>query len=628
MHGASSPAGESSGSATPAEQPWARSSLERMWALLQRERLTDVVLVAAGRRLPAHRLVLAAASDYFTAMFAGDLREAGQHEVVLRDVDPDALSSLLRYCYTAIVNKWSKIQLVCPGEIELREETVEVVLATANLLQLPRVVQVCCSFLSARLHPSNCLGISMFAESQGCSQLHSLAHSYIMLCVCVQSHFLEVVHCQEFLMLCADEVRRLLLCDELNVPGEEAVFRALLTWIHHDLSARQSRLAPLLGAVRLPLLSPQHVVVCQFLTDHVESNPLFHEDRGCQELLLEALKYHLLPERRLALQSPRTRPRKSTVGSLLIVGGLDGYKGSTQIQRYDLRTDTWSQFSTMNGRRLQFGAAVLDNRLYVVGGRDGLKTLNTVECFDLRAKVWQPVASMSTHRHGLGVGVLEGPMYAVGGHDGWSYLNTVERWDPQSFQWSYIAPMNTQRSTAGICVLNNRLYAVGGRDGSSCLRSMECYDPHTNRWTLCAAMSRRRGGVGVGAVNGYLFALGGHDTPAVNPTATRFDCVERYDPKTDTWTTVAPMGVRRDAVGVCLLGDQLFAIGGYDGQSYLSLVEAYDPQNNEWEQVRAALVGWSSHVDTIYLYLVLLVSFMWFLDGFIYCDKYSSSLIS
>lgn len=59
----------------------------------------------------------------------------------------------------------------------------------------------------------------------------------------------------------------------------------------------------------------------------------------------------------------------------------------------------------------------------------------------------------------------------------------------------------------------------------------------------------------------------------------------RYDPQTDVWTAVAPMSISRDAVGVCLLGDRLFAVGGYDGQVYLSIVEAYDPQTNEWTQV-------------------------------------------
>lgn len=46
------------------------------------------------------------------------------------------------------------------------------------------------------------------------------------------------------------------------------------------------------------------------------------------------------------------------------------------------------------------------------------------------------------------------------------------------------------------------------------------------------------------------------------------------------------MSIGRDAIGVSVLGDRLIAVGGYDGQSYLNIVEAYDPQTNEWEQVK------------------------------------------
>lgn len=52
------------------------------------------------------------------------------------------------------------------------------------------------------------------------------------------------------------------------------------------------------------------------------------------------------------------------------------------------------------------------------------------------------------------------------------------------------------------------------------------------------------------------------------------------------WTAVASMSISRDAVGVCLLGDKLYAVGGYDGQTYLNTVESYDPQTNEWTQVK------------------------------------------
>lgn len=48
---------------------------------------------------------------------------------------------------------------------------------------------------------------------------------------------------------------------------------------------------------------------------------------------------------------------------------------------------------------------------------------------------------------------------------------------------------------------------------------------------------------------------------------------------------MSSLSVPRDAVGVCLLGDRLYAVGGYDGQTYLNSVESYDAQNNEWTEV-------------------------------------------
>lgn len=539
--------------------------IRKMEQYVEKRQLCDVTLVVGNKRIPAHRLVLSAASDYFAAMFMNDVKEASMEEIRMKDVDPDAMVAIVNYAYT--------------GKIPLQEDTVESLLSTACLLQLSEVVEACCSFLMKQLHPSNCIGIRQFADAQGCSNLYKVANTYLM------DNFVQVMHNQEFLLLPADEVCRLLASDDLNVPDEETIFQALIMWAKHDLLNRKKYLSKLLAHIKLPLMSPQYIA------DHVETNPLFREEKECQALIMEALKYHLLPERRSSFQSPRTKPRKSTVGLMYAVGGIDCNKGATTIEKYDLRTNSWTQVANMSGRRLQFGVAVIEDKLYIVGGRDGLKTLNTVECFDPKKKSWNLMPPMSTHRHGLGVGVLEGPMYAVGGHDGWSYLNTVERWDPQARQWSFVAPMSTSRSTVGVAVLMGKLYAVGGRDGSSCLKTVECFDPHTNKWLHCSPMSKRRGGVGVSTCNGFLYAVGGHEAPASNPSCCRFDCAERYDPKTDQWTMIANISSPRDAVGVCILGDRVFAVGGYDGQHYLQDVESYDPVTNEWSKMAALCTG-------------------------------------
>ncbi|XP_078483506.1 kelch-like protein 5 [Ciona intestinalis] len=539
----------------------ASSMMRKIHDHLKREQLCDVIIIAGSKRIPAHRLVLSSVSEYFRAMFNSEVREAVEEEVVMSDNDPDALENLIKYMYT--------------GKLELKEDNVERTLSTANMLRLDAVVDSGCSFLKQQLHPSNCLGIRSFADMQSCRGLYEEAHKYTM------EHFTEVIRNQEFLMLPLPQVCELFGSDEVNVSSEVNMFEAVLLWVKHDVKERKKLMADLLTRVRLTHMPKEYVA------DVVQSNPFIRDNLDCEHQVIEALIHHLLPERRPC----PVRPRKSTTGHLFAIGGMDTSKGAVSIEQYDARIDQWSQVANMTGRRLQFGVAVLDDKLFVVGGRDGLKTLNSVECFNTRTKTWSVMPPVATHRHGLGVAVLNGPMYAVGGHDGWSYLNTVERWDPQARAWNYVAPMSVARSTVGVAVLHDKLYAVGGRDGSSCLRSVECFDPHTNKWTNCAPMSKRRGGVGVGVCGAHLYAIGGHDAPASNQMSKLSETVERYDPKTDQWSTVAPMSVPRDAVGICMVGGRLYACGGYDGQSYLATCEAYDPQLNEWRNIASLNTG-------------------------------------
>ncbi|XP_015763519.1 PREDICTED: kelch-like protein 5 isoform X2 [Acropora digitifera] len=527
--------------------------------------LCDIVLVVKEKTIKAHRLVLAAFSDYFSAMFTSELSETGQAVVNLPDLDPQAVEALVQYAYTS--------------HIEIRVDNVENLLSVSCILQIDEVKDACSEFMKHQLHPSNCLGIRAFAEGHGCNELYKIADAF------TKERFVDVVKNQEFVLLNSECIAQLLSSEDLNVTSESQIFEALCAWTEHDERNRKRFMPKLLALVRLPLLAPE------FLVDKVEMSPLFRDMSPCRELIIEAMKYQLLPKRRFQLQNPRATPRKATVGKLYVIGGMDSSKGAIQIEHYDPRKNQWSLVAPMVTRRLQFDVAMVGGDLYVVGGRDGLKTLNTVECYNPITKQWSPVQSMNTHRHGLGVAMLGGPLYAVGGHDGWSYLSTVERFDPETKQWNFVASMTTARSTVGVAVLNGKLYAVGGRDGLACLNSMECYDPHTNKWSVTCPMLKRRGGVGVAVLDNFLYAMGGHDAPASQDCSRQFDSVERYNPNTDQWTMVAPMINCRDAVGATCLGDRLYAVGGYDGSKYLSAVESYDPEKNKWEEVASLNYG-------------------------------------
>ncbi|GCC23509.1 hypothetical protein chiPu_0001905 [Chiloscyllium punctatum] len=370
----------------------------------------------------------------------------------------------------------------------------------------------------------------------------------------------------------AEIVLDLISSDNLNVPSEEEVYRAVLSWVKHDVDGRRQHVPRLMKCVRLPLLTRD------FLMSNVDTELLVRHHSECKDLLIEALKYHLMPEQRGVLSNTRTRPRRCEGASpvLFAVGGGSLFAIHGDCEAYDTRTDRWHMVASMSTRRARVGVAAIGNRLYAVGGYDGTSDLSTVESYDPVTNSWQPEVAMGTRRSCLGVAVLHGLLYAAGGYDGASCLNSAERYDPLTGTWSSVAAMSTRRRYVRIATLDGNLYAVGGYDSSSHLATVEKYDPQTNTWTTIANMLSRRSSAGVAVLEGMLYVAGGNDgTSCLNS-------VERYNPKTNTWESVAPMNIRRSTHDLVAMDGWLYAVGGNDGSSSLNSIEKYNPRTNKW----------------------------------------------
>jgi influenza virus NS1A-binding protein len=75
---------------------------------------------------------------------------------------------------------------------------------------------------------------------------------------------------------------------------------------------------------------------------------------------------------------------------------------------------------------------------------------------------------------------------------------------------------------------------------------------------------------------GKIYVVGGNDgTSALNST-------EIYDPETHTWTLGPTLVTHRANCGVAVLGDKLFATGGFNGKKFLNSMEFLDLRKSEY----------------------------------------------
>uniref|UniRef100_A0A3Q2DDE8 Kelch-like ECH-associated protein 1b n=1 Tax=Cyprinodon variegatus TaxID=28743 RepID=A0A3Q2DDE8_CYPVA len=214
-------------------------------------------------------------------------------------------------------------------------------------------------------------------------------------------------------------------------------------------------------------------------------------------------------------------------------------------------------------------------------------------------------------------------IYTAGGYFRQS-LSYLEAYNPCTGSWLRLADLQVPRSGLAACVISGLFYAVGGRnnapDGNMDSNALDCYNPMNNCWLPCAPMSVPRNRIGVGVIDGMIYAVGGSHGCIHHNSVERCLFVgvlvvcffpegdiykisadicllslqqqhkahvmsHRYDPERDQWQLVAPMLTRRIGVGVAVINRLLYAVGGYDGNTFLDSVECYDPETDSWSEV-------------------------------------------
>ncbi|KAF3703263.1 Kelch repeat and BTB domain-containing protein 11 [Channa argus] len=149
--------------------------------------------------------------------------------------------------------------------------------------------------------------------------------------------------------------------------------------------------------------------------------------------------------------------------------------------------------------------------------------------------------------------------------------------DTQRWEVLTSLPEEVSAKGSGMCTLYNYLFVAGGvrahGDGrSKASDRVFCYNPLTGVWSQVRPLTQPRCQLRLVSMDGYLYAIGG-------------EClftVERYEPRTDRWSQVAPLPKGSFAVAheATSCGGELFVSGG----SLFYRLLRYDSRRDEWEE--------------------------------------------
>ena len=273
--------------------------------------------------------------------------------------------------------------------------------------------------------------------------------------------------------------------------------------------------------------------------------------------------------------APMPTPRTEVTAAILkdniyVIGGFDESSQVTDIvEVYNITNNTWTKAAPLPEALHHTAAASYNNKIYVVGGYTApWSPSNKLFIYDFVQDKWQEGKPMPTARGALNVNFINGTLYAIGGSSD-RPLNSNEAYDPSSNTWTSKALMPTARHHAGSVVVDEKIFVIGGRISGSLenISVNEAYDPEQDKWiTNLEAMPSKRSGIAAASAatavassvnSSNIYVFGGEEPSKA------FNNNEKYDAKTNKWTSEPPMPTARHGLAaVYTEDDKIYVIGG------------------------------------------------------------------
>ncbi|CAF1232536.1 unnamed protein product [Rotaria sp. Silwood1] len=491
---------------------YATKLLEKVSSLRDKPELCDFRIDINDKHLYCHKFLLIAISDYFKAMFSGNMSESQSDHVELKGFERSSygVESMINFCYT--------------GSLLITFDNIDELLNAATHLQIKDAIDLCSQFLIELSSIKNCIDIYKIADLYTLHDVLNIITNFIS-----KNFVLLMFHAHhQFIQLTYEQIYHELSSDTLEMYqySEYDLFTMTCTWIKANYNEREKYIANLFKLIRFMLMTPEQ------LCDHVRHHELIKNNEESRILVQNALCYYALPQRQPLIDDIQCRIRNEPI--LVAVGEVELFSLNTKIEKWE----TLCQAPLEENYPYPFSAITVNNYLYVLGTRrSSSEEYKSCYRFSAHTCEWIKLENLLHDRSRFAAAHVNSYIYIMGGFEGFKrttrvYVNTIERYSIENDQWESFSTEGPQLSSLAACSYGNSIFLGGGKNGQwSKIADFYCFSIDKRQLEKRASMLNARTTHAFHIFDEKILAIGGFDDDGNGMLS-----IESYDIQCDQWT--------------------------------------------------------------------------------------------
>ncbi|XP_041374801.1 actin-binding protein IPP-like [Gigantopelta aegis] len=391
---------------------------------------SDIQVICNGETTTGSRLVLAALSPYFRAMFASGMTESRTGILKLPSVSLTVYQDILKmyFCKLNLIN----------------DENCMDILDAAEMMQLDHIKNLCNTYLKQTIviTPQNWLNWWRTLKVYNFLDLSKRALS------CFIDNLADKT--ENVIQLSKAELLEIISKHDLNCK-EDDILKVAMQWIEHN-NPKQEDVQSIFENVRLDIVDRQ------FLVNEVAFTDIVLENSAVKKMMQNVLGSN---EARKA--TTRMSALKRPVAFVLL-------HTDTSLLSCFTSEEKWEDVSPAPvDPGPGYSAASLDDKIYITGGlQQGKCTL----VYDTIRKVWN-VGPYLNHEHCNNCTVTAcSKVYVMSGRD----TSTIEEKSESEAQWQVVADFGLDRVGAFPVTVDENVLVMGGEINENPTDLIQCFN--------------------------------------------------------------------------------------------------------------------------------------------------------